>query len=1842
MNTTNIKDYIEIAYKKYYNTDFWIKQPELLAERNKILESRDILSQDILIELVPPYAATEAIKDVCEKFDFNTDIAAQLAEIVFGNEANENTKLREHQAESLERSLRDSKECNVVVTSGTGSGKTEAFLLPIIARVIKERLGKEAPKINDWWNNPPNKSSAAWVGLRKENNDSYEPSLKSIILYPTNALVEDQLSRIRQAAFRAKKINNGNPLFYFGRYTSHTPGGMYYPKNENKLNLDKIKGVAKIIREVDDESRKLEKKDMSVKAQFPDPRCGEMISRWDMIESPPDFLITNTSMLNVMLLRENEDAIFVKTRKWLEKSEKNIFTLVVDELHSYRGTGGSEVALIIRNLLNRLGLTDKPNQLRCIGTSASLNEESGYEYIEQFFSVDKKTFKIFSGNSLIPSENLPLNLNQQKTIEDLGSKENLSEEDLEKIKEISPRKLLASAINQNNKKLVPASLDEISKQLIHKYDEGFLNKFFNIIEKEGDLDKPFENPLPTFRNHIFMRQIKGMWACSNPNCTEVEEEFKYESRQIGKIFKNAPLKCQCGGQILELLYCYNCGEIYLGGYIAAPEDHTFDDNKKIFLQSTATNEDTNILVSQRKHDEFVWYWPNNNEKKLQDIINDKQINNIHHHHSAEKKDQKFPFEKAIYNSNLGTIEQLSGLGRSATGLMFTNPSKKSIAALPEICPACGSVYNQMLQKSSKFWHGTVSSPIMAMGTGLSVTMQLIADRAASAISTDKENLAQMIIFTDSRDDAAETAAGLELNHYDNLIRQLIYKLIGDNKTKSSKRNIVELVEKYFSGKCSNEEKDYIINTIPPEMQITYRDALSNKTNEELNKKIVEFEAGISNDLSWRQLVEGVKTALIKKGNNIAGPYLKTYGDDDWWKCYEAPNKEWEQGDQDVFSLYELRLTTYLSNQIAKSFFGKGGRDSESIGIAYVTSKNDLSKKIGLDQDVAKSVVANTIRKLGQKNNYGTVDWPNEILPKTIKEYLRKIYTKAGDSSSYKDGEGIKKEDSDLFKKRIANLKEALIDEGIIDNNWIIQTASKKINKLGLVFYSISYSDIKRCKKCSVLSANNPFNVCINHYCDSEIFEKIDSSVCDNDYYAWLSKEPSHKLTVEELTGQTELEEQRTRQRFFKKAFVDHEVELTQSIEALSVTTTMEVGVDIGSLSLVIMANMPPERFNYQQRVGRAGRAGQVFSHAVTLCRSNTHDDYYFKHPKKITGDMPPQPSLDLSRDEIIKRVVSSEILRRSFILLNDSPKHSEKSTHGAFGKVEEWSNYRNTVKLFLNNSENINNLLSLFTAYTLLKEHQISELHDFFKNEFIRKIDEVVDKDNIYNNDELSERLAKAGLLPMFNFPTTTAALYSADGDMKSNLEISSRNLDHAIWSYNPGSQILKDKKVYTVCGFARLYQDSYKKVKGEKNPLGEHSIISRCDECNHYEFGELKECIYCESNVEPTYIKLYEPKGFIAAELTADYDGHRKRGGNIQPPFLAFNPEYTEDKKLNSSFFISLSSNRELALINNNQNKEFEFSAEYGQYNAILAMNHELYEDRPREVKEAIESEKKGAIGTIFTTDIISFLFKNLNPKNLHELGHDGVFVLNKMYSARSAIISFSEFLKLAFSVYLDVDPNEFKVGQQNKREDGVETLQIFIADTLENGAGYVRQFSDKEKLSQAIGNFYNSVTKNVANQKNFDMNWDDTEKEHIDCDSSCQDCLRSFSNRRVHNSLDWRLALDLAEISLGKTLNTNRWFSHSEKIAKTFFNLFENQKKYEPKMNKFGNFYIVKSNKKIIILNHPLYSVTEGLYNEEQKKVIKEVRSFYYEEDLPIDFVDMRKVYRRPQFYIKDLQND
>jgi hypothetical protein len=182
-----------------------------------------------------------------------------------------------------------------------------------------------------------------------------------------------------------------------------------------------------------------------------------------------------------------------------------------------------------------------------------------------------------------------------------------------------------------------------------------------------------------------------------------------------------------------------------------------------------------------------------------------------------------------------------------------------------------------------------------------------------------------------------------------------------------------------------------------------------------------------------------------------------------------------------------------------------------------------------------------------------------------------------------------------------------------------------------------------------------------------------------DYYRYLAEKAGggFRFRAEELTGQTDAIDKPNRQRWFQEVFLPDEQEIPaiHGIDLLSVTTTMEAGVDIGALLAVMMANMPPRRFNYQQRVGRAGRRGTGLSVAVTFCRGRSHDEFYYRRPESITGDPPPAPYIDVRQVEILLRVLTKEALRLAFRTVSpqgDSAISGTESVHGEFGLAEQW------------------------------------------------------------------------------------------------------------------------------------------------------------------------------------------------------------------------------------------------------------------------------------------------------------------------------------------------------------------------------------------------------------------------------------------------------------------------------------------------------------------------------------------------------------------------------------------
>jgi DEAD/DEAH box helicase domain-containing protein len=456
---------IRELYLSYLDTAFRIEDPDLAAERSNLLRESGKLCTDPLLEPQPQWKQDHRrFEDLLE--EQGDDAVLQglsprgrqvFLELIrcglIGKDA-DGALFRpyRHQLQMLQRGVRDGHAG--IVTSGTGSGKTEAFLLPVLATIIeeatRERGGWIAPKQGflqeSWWCDASGRPLAErdssgtyvlregvpvkgleWDGFKNRHHRSGETrtaAVRALILYPMNALVEDQMARLRAAIDSQDARDlfdrelNGNRIF-FGRYTGQTPGGPTYwrphewalaqglssagttplnrlipglpadPDPDRTLTLTKwkqqVSGARK--RRIEEMLRayaEMEDLQQAVRHElglqphqqagweqtpaqretafsFPSIDGGELVSRWDMQITPPDILITNISMLNAMLSRSSEQQMLEQTRVWLEKDPRNRFTLVIDELHLQRGSEGTEFMYLLRMLLVRLGL-DQPER----------------------------------------------------------------------------------------------------------------------------------------------------------------------------------------------------------------------------------------------------------------------------------------------------------------------------------------------------------------------------------------------------------------------------------------------------------------------------------------------------------------------------------------------------------------------------------------------------------------------------------------------------------------------------------------------------------------------------------------------------------------------------------------------------------------------------------------------------------------------------------------------------------------------------------------------------------------------------------------------------------------------------------------------------------------------------------------------------------------------------------------------------------------------------------------------------------------------------------------------------------------------------------------------------------------------------------------------------------------------------------------------------------------------------------------------------------------------------------------------------------------------------------------
>jgi hypothetical protein len=585
-----LRDYIEATYH--------ISDQVLVDQRRELLERQGVIGQTPYLESTPRYSGGPRFEELGLP-PAALEILLTASSVVQGDSSLVHNPPYEHQAEALRKVLVERR--SIVVTTGTGSGKTECFLLPILGRLATQA------------------ASAGAV--------SVEPAVRALVLYPMNALVNDQLGRLR-LLFGNPEIarwfteRSGRPA-RFARYTSRTlyPGVRSAQRDQQRLRplrkyyVDverKAAGVAgpardagaKLLNELKsrgkwpakgdliswfgpDNSRWQDKNGAFVRCVTL-PTDPELLTRHEVLASPPDVLVTNYSMLEYMLMRPLERQLFDRTRDWLARNPGETFLIVVDEAHLYRGAAGAEVGLLLRRLRDRLGIDASRLQVICTTASFSNAEQKAPVFGAALtgkkpgdFDSIRGSLALRPGASLGSTKDAALlagldlaafydGTDEQRTrqIAPLLTMRGIEAGDPQTalyaaLSEYGPMKLL---VNETMQRARPVA--EIAEILFPEADTAVADRAATALvalgsfaRKPGAVDGP--GLLPS-RLHAFFRGLAGLWICVDPKCDELPSDLR--GGVAGRLYDQPIRRCACGARVFELFTCRHCGTAYCRAY----------------------------------------------------------------------------------------------------------------------------------------------------------------------------------------------------------------------------------------------------------------------------------------------------------------------------------------------------------------------------------------------------------------------------------------------------------------------------------------------------------------------------------------------------------------------------------------------------------------------------------------------------------------------------------------------------------------------------------------------------------------------------------------------------------------------------------------------------------------------------------------------------------------------------------------------------------------------------------------------------------------------------------------------------------------------------------------------------------------------------------------------------------------------------------------------------------------------------------------------------------------------------------------------------------------------------
>ena len=1709
-----LSDYIEATYH--------ISARSLIAQRKVLLDKPAVVHQIPYLESTPRYQEGEnftSIKDLPE--------AALEAYLSVSKPEGDLPRLiydppYTHQADAIRGCLIDGK--NLVIMTGTGSGKTEAFLLPILGKFARE--AKTRPAVF-----------------------AQHPATRALILYPINALVNDQLGRLRSLFGdpRIVKLFEGwgaRPP-RFARYTSRTPYAGVRTTKKDSVKLEAFDSFYADIQrraQTEEDAQQL-LKDLKKHGKWPakpdllawfgkkgshwkNLKTGafqravtlsddsELLTRHEVQAAPPDLLVTNYSMLEYMLMRPIERPIFDKTREWLESNPDEKFLVVLDEAHLYRGAAGAEVGLLLRRLRDRLGISVERFQVVC-ATASFQNEKYTPEFGAQLSGSPAQTFLPIIGSlKLRPTATTGTDhdadvlaaVDLQKYYDALTDSERLaaikpfldyrhvegnhtSETALYRaLEDFGPMGLL---INSSMKQALPVA--ELGPQLFPTVEPEQAATAVTALMALGSVARtePNKPGLLPCRIHNFFRGLPGLWVCMDPNCSESSDEDGI----CGKMYSQPRERCTCGARVLELYTCRNCGTAYARAY----------------------TEDLDVPVT-------LWSEPGQRLRMADGDTNPLLPLDL----LLERPTLEDLAEPADYDLETGRLNpQILGPRTRTVYIRSdrTSGSKETDDGVPTgietrgqftPCAVCGKTARSGSYVQDHQTKG--DQPFQAL---VARQIQIQPPNSAKKDSSFAPLQGRKVLtFSDSRQVAARLAPNLQMYSVRDSLRPLIawgYNRLQEVPTLQQHLSLEDL---YLAVLLASKKLNVRLR---PEM----------KSGESFSADLIvekAFHDGkIEDDAELLALCLDIRS-------------------------HRPPE-----------ALLDDIVTTVLDR-----FLGL-----EALAVASITERGKHTA--ALEQLPTIPGVAETSEaKVGLARSWLRC-WQNH-------RFWLSAMPPVWSGRPRSEGISIRSQKG-KFKAMNSILRDK-VSRKIFWDEWSPALLAQFTEDQGSGYRRLRGSELSllfggpwvHCASCKSVHRPIPkFSQCLD--CGSQGVKtlKPDSDpvfLARKGFYRKplieaLGKPPRQPMSIIAGEHTAQLNAPQNEDVFSKaeeNELLFQDIDLgkkgdgSTAIDVLSSTTTMEVGIDIGALSGVALRNMPPARANYQQRAGRAGRRGKAVATVVAFGSADSHDEHYFSKPDgMICGDVV-DPKLTLDNPEIVRRHI------RAFLLQNYHqdriPEIDPEERHDLFSVLGTVSEFRsgesvlsrdNFASWLVEHEYDLQKRILSWIPQELSKDDREYLIRDM-KRDCLDAIDDAVrpdpaessgedDKDGEPENppepeeerpqqasspSKLLDRLLYCGKLPRYAFPTDVATFHVFDQDRSSRFRpimrfAPSQGLPVALTQYAPGKQVWISGKCYTSGAiYSVMSEDRFlawdaKRIYMECSDCG----FARTFSVGEADRNETRDCDACggEETFGPGRYWL-RPPGFahpIDIEEVTSPDDMPETSYATRAKLTMGTPDEGGGWMTANDRIRVLKDRQHLLVSNTGPKKDgYTYCTKCGRIEASTDPNSKLggahrkpYPDKDgQQMCDGGHTTRHLVLGTDFITDIALFSLRVAAPVKLKP-SHSSTAV---------ALRTVSEALAQAACQLLEIEPGEllaeFRPALTRAGKSGLEA-EIFLYDTLPGGAGFSSQLADHslELFQRAL----------------YLM-------EHCpeECDASCYRCLRSFKNKFEHSLLDRHVGAALLQYLL------------------------------------------------------------------------------------------------------------